>query len=209
MINKKIIKKIENLNIGSKQKAELILSYLGLKPAAHIQIHHKNTNSLAKTLDKINMPYKISKPFYLDKEDSAYKPALKYVQKYFPKYFAEKIQKNRNKRVQAYIAQDKKTLSQLLETELDKDLDKLDKDYHRKYGRFMGYPETAIQAFLRERERLTNFPSEVDSSISPALDFVLSKSHYQQELGVLKNQSEALRTYAPSVYKKMIKDYSS
>ncbi|MBI2136166.1 hypothetical protein HYU06_03780 [Candidatus Woesearchaeota archaeon] len=209
MVEKSIIERIENLRIGQAPRSELILTYLALKPAAQFNIWGNSYNGswrkvqdipphviddLVKTLDETGLPYKIAEAYRIDKLNPIFEmlwPLLKYL----PREAIEKIPKISYQEQPVYVAQDIGTLNRLLNAKSDRD--------HREYGRLMGYPETAIQAFLGETERLRDRPDEIDGSISPILWMVLSKSNYQQELELLRKWSEALRTHAPNLDKEI------
>lgn len=72
---------------------------------------------------------------------------------------------------------------------------------HEEYGTLMGYPQSAIDAFLRKEERLDrdNYPSMKGIVVH----FILSKDHWEEEMKVLKKRSQAIKKYAPSIFKKL------
>lgn len=90
------------------------------------------------------------------------------------------------------IARDKTTADQLLSLDPRKD--------HKEYGRVMGYPKTAINAHF-EGETLSreNYPEMKDI----IFNMKLSKEHWQKELEILKNWSNAIKEYAPNLYKQL------
>lgn len=75
----------------------------------------------------------------------------------------------------------------------------LSEDYHQRYGRLVGYPQTAIDAFSGRIPALTE---EESYHLDPDLIFsvVFSKDHWKEELEVMRKWSQAIKQYAPHVY---------
>ncbi|MDO8667498.1 MAG: hypothetical protein Q7K35_00160 [bacterium] len=106
--------------------------------------------------------------------------------------FANKDVKGRKNVVaRLAIARDRETLDRLLEVSGKKD--------HEAYGRLMGYPETAVQAFIA-KDLLTHEeqPPEMADNIFP---MKLSKEHWREELENLRIWNEAIKKYAPDTYR--------
>jgi hypothetical protein len=74
---------------------------------------------------------------------------------------------------------------------------------HEEYGHLLGYPQTAIDAFIGKTERL----SEEDRPNDPEnlFDIALSKEHWPAELAYLKNLSRTVERYAPEVYEELVR----
>jgi hypothetical protein len=92
-------------------------------------------------------------------------------------------------------------LEELINTRSNKD--------HRRYGELMGYPSTAIDAFLGENgtERLS--PEEQDFLTKDLPDvlvkFVLSKKHHKDELGHLHRWFKLVAKEAPELIDQLYK----
>lgn len=84
-----------------------------------------------------------------------------------------------------------------------------DKKRNRKeLGIYMGYPETAVEAFIGLREKMED---EEDEKISKKynipgqiMSFVFSKDNWQEEIKTLEKWVEALKLRAPEFYKKVM-----
>ncbi len=109
---------------------------------------------------------------------------------------------NQEKRGQRYMAeflisQNQDTLNELAEADPSKD--------HYKYGALMGYPKSAIKAFLEgtclsmedERELLSKYPEIVFN------DFRLSKDNNKEELELVKRWNSLVKKEAPDVYSEL------
>lgn len=89
-------------------------------------------------------------------------------------------------------------------------LDEGDASYDEEYGRMMGFPETAIDAFVGRAPRLARdeHPSDVDDP-SLVTHFIHSKDHWKEEMEVLRRRRDLIRTYAPELYAKIVRPSSS
>lgn len=92
------------------------------------------------------------------------------------------------------VAKDDDILSELSKVDPSRD--------HEKFGSLMGYPKSAIKAFLEgnslsieeEREILEKYPKIV------LHDFRLSKDNNKEEIETLRRWNEVLEKKAPSLY---------
>lgn len=65
------------------------------------------------------------------------------------------------------------------------------------YGKLMGYPQTAIDAFNNRDNRYKGpLPDDIDNSI---FKLVFSKDHFQEEFEVVRGWNKALMEYAPDL----------
>lgn len=95
------------------------------------------------------------------------------------------------------VSKNEDTLNELAEADPSKD--------HYKFGALMGYPESAIKAFLEdtclsiedERELLGKYPEIVFN------DFRLSKGNTEEELEIVKRWNNLVEKEAPDVYDKL------
>jgi len=110
----------------------------------------------------------------------------------------KKIPERKKTKVSAVFAVSRSSsaISRLLDAEANND--------HAEYGRLMGYPETAIEAFLDQSKLLPDkeYP-DMDGII---FAFKLSKDHHDTEFAVLKKWSEAIKKYAPNLYLELNSD---
>ncbi|MFZ4632465.1 MAG: hypothetical protein ACOYL8_04705 [Patescibacteria group bacterium] len=108
-------------------------------------------------------------------------------------------QEKRGKRYMAefLISQSEDTLNELTESDPSKD--------HYRYGSLMGYPESAIKAFLEgtclniddERELLSKYPEIVFN------DFRLSRDHNKEELELVRRWNNLVEKEAPNIYNEL------
>ncbi len=76
--------------------------------------------------------------------------------------------------------------------------------YHRLYGAFMGYPQTAIEAFATQKMfsrtmlSLRNYPEDMKYNFFRVFNF--SKQHYAAETEVVKAWEAAVQEVAPDIY---------
>ncbi len=98
------------------------------------------------------------------------------------------------------VALNKALAEQLVHAEANKD--------HEAYGRLMGFPETAIRAFLNKGDLLPKgeYPDNDNFFTS---GFKFSKTHAREEFKVLEGWGEAIKTYAPQLYSQLNKDHQA
>ena len=163
---KEKVKLLEKLNIGSAQKANIILVALGLKPATDLSLF-KNNDSEAVV------------------EEALTKAGLVFADKGIG---GEK----QNKVAKISIARDEETLNRLLALSPSKD--------HEEYGRLMGYPETAVEAFVNKK--LLDEPTErkLIAASGNIFPMKLSKDHWREEIEHLRTWNEAIKEYSLDTY---------
>lgn len=203
-VNQRVVGQLEHLDISLNARTSLILTYLGLKPAAHFELWGHSYNygftpvqnipknvvaSLAETLRETGLPFQIKPPYY---HTRSLVDALAGGSTNIAVSFLSRLLPVKDQTQAVYYAKDEMLLERLVRADPSRD--------HTKYGRLMGYPETAIQAFNGELERLACFP---DETIPPSLRIVLSKQHYKEELELLKHWNDSIRKTAPFLYKEM------
>lgn len=80
---------------------------------------------------------------------------------------------------------------------------------HEEIGRILGYPETAVEAFVGKRKDFGddqfNFLREKGIPQS-FIGFALSREFYVEEIKVMKSWVEAIKINSPDIYKKMIEE---
>ena len=77
---------------------------------------------------------------------------------------------------------------------------------HRTLGRLFGFPQTAIDAFVRDGWKCCigkmDLPQEVqDQDYALFLQFALSKDNWRNEIETAQRWYEALLKYAPAILK--------
>ena len=69
--------------------------------------------------------------------------------------------------------------------------------YSKAYGELMGFPETAIQAYLGETERLKIVDKQKSKGYG---QFVYSKEHAEEEQTYFMDRNTKLKEYAPQLF---------
>lgn len=76
-------------------------------------------------------------------------------------------------------------------------------------GKYMGYPLTAVEAFVGKRKRMDDQKSESEfekNGIPTAFWFRLSEDGWEEELETLKEWVDAIRKNAPELWREIDKD---
>lgn len=111
--------------------------------------------------------------------------------------YMEKMKRSRvaGKLIDEYaVALDAATAKKL--SELDPSID------HQEFGRMMGYPESAVEAFCGgERLEKKEYPG-IDGII---FKFTLSKNNWREEVKVLREWSDLIKESAPELYEKILR----
>lgn len=97
------------------------------------------------------------------------------------------------------IAQDKETVLKLRSLSPARD--------HREYGLLMGYPESAVMAFVEHKEN----PEKITKGSMamtimkerPVVNFALSKDNWQEEVKTAQRWNAAIKKHAPELYKEI------
>jgi len=78
-------------------------------------------------------------------------------------------------------------------------------DFHRRYGQLMGFPQTAIDAYVarsclsQEEKDTLGFPKDYEGGPC-VIPFGISRSHYAEEAKYLKKYFNALKESFPDTY---------
>ncbi len=115
-----------------------------------------------------------------------------------PHYQREREPETRPGQQVIYAAKDRSWLQRIMKAERIRD--------HRELGRCFGYPETAIEAYLGERQRLENsrgIPIRLLTAERPVnlvSSFVCSVDFWQEEEKVLERWDVTLARLSPKLY---------
>jgi hypothetical protein len=100
-------------------------------------------------------------------------------------------QKNLTARIA--VSYDEKILDELANCHADKD--------HVRFGQLMGYPESAIRAFMDKKESLDD--KDYPDMAGIIFGMKLSKANWREETACLRRWSEAIAQYAPGLYQEL------
>lgn len=100
------------------------------------------------------------------------------------------------------IAQNKEKLEKVKAASVN-----AEKGWDRSIGEALGYPQTAIEAFINgTTTKPSELPEEVrDSDHIKFLGFLLSRDHWQEELEEVRKRADMVRQTAPDLYNKIVK----
>ena len=100
------------------------------------------------------------------------------------------------------IAQNKESLEKVKVANASEE-----KDRDNLLGEAMGYPQTAIAAYIKGNTmELSELPEEIkNSDYIKFLEFKLSKDHWQEEIEGVKKRADTIRQTDPNFYNKIIK----
>ncbi len=178
------IQKIEKLKYcDEKDRAKMILVYLGLKPACEVYVYKKELIiKLKQALSEVG---------------------LHCIKLNFDKKPFDEIQKAIPQKLilptgQCAIARDEKTaigLSKIIPSK-----------HHQRFGRIMGYPQTAIDNFVKREPKLDGSKYiELYKKHGIIFSFRIPAKNYSESIKLLKRWSMAIKRYAPDLYKKLLK----
>ena len=108
-------------------------------------------------------------------------------------FYKEKVIENKEMTRAYFIAKSEEIADLLSKTDPSKD--------HEQYGRLMGYPETAIQSYLKNNTTTEDLPEWIKKNpLAPAL----SKDNYLAEFKVFENWMNIIKEKSPTVYNELI-----
>lgn len=200
-IEPKLVRQIENLNLDPRQKGDIILVGMGLKPSAWIgfdaKIWHEGENPhIFKTEEDIENLYAVIR-----------ESGLSF--KVLPRNVWTEKQSIQKKKVNVYhdnveilIGLNDETLGNLSRA--------LESENHELIGRALGIPETAIEAFTGKRQKLNLRAIPKKELTSESFLFsptpTLSRDNWQNEIKEGKRRAEALKAVSPAVYENMVQN---
>jgi hypothetical protein len=191
------VETIENLDLGKQNRMNLILAYLGKKPTSEIMIGYNERvpfeeleESLVKKRSLERVLSTIGLKFRVSEKESIDEDG-----------FELKI-------FEFFVGRDERKIEELKDAFLKQD--------HEKTGKLLGYPETAIEAFVKEEgifdrkswwESLPEKEREklLEEGVLNFLNFALSKRHWREELELVRKWQRIIREKAPKLYQEFIK----
>lgn len=123
------------------------------------------------------------------------------------------LSSHRGERIEFNMARDAETLerARVLRDQPDEAHGRFSEQWHREFGTLLGFPTTAVEAFVRHQPLLRQLPDEVrHTDIGKFYDNVvmmrLSEAHWKQELKALEKWMEAIRSVSPEYVEYLISD---
>lgn len=172
---KNLYENLDDLNIGSAQKCSIVLVREGLKPASEIEIYKWNddVNKVTEILDNLNLCYFIEST---------------------PGDNPTTIGIAQNKEILTNL----KSLIESRNTVID-NKGELSNEFHDQYGKLMGFPNSAIQAFKTKEFIEDDLIPEDIKYLSPV--FRISKNNSENEIKILRSWREVLELNIPKSFK--------
>src|SRR3989338_10500616 len=164
--------------ISYQNQADLILVANKKKPVAWFEIEKKKPLS-KKEIEKVeNALKKLKLPYQIQ------------------------ITRNR-KTITCSVGKNRKHLQALLKAETKKN----PKEKTKARGLALGYPKTAIAAFInKEVIEVKNLPKQIrESKEIKFLNFRISKKHWQKEFKVVQKRADTIKKLSPKLYKEITK----
>ncbi len=178
------VDKILDMDINIIQKAELILIVLGLKPATEISLGNdeESLQDAEETLKQIGLKCK----------EKIYPHLVNHIEEFIRNKYLHSI----------VVARDEQTVEKLFALDAGSKLqDQIE------YGRLMGFPETAIKAFIENECADNTFMQKYLQDNGLIFCFRFSKENFLQEIETVKKWSEAIKFYAPNLYAEILEEY--
>jgi len=214
---------IQNLPLPARDRTELLLCFLGEKPATtfinkKFQFHSEISEGAAKLLQKkegiikdnlsrLNLVYKIED----EREETSSKGEIQLFQLF-------------------HISKSRDTLEKLVETWRKEGDEEKQCQKEKQRGLLYGYPPTAVEAWVKSvielgirplgercpksdpyvitRKEIPNyFPEEKRGeieNIAKFANFNFSREHWQEELNELKRMVEIIKKKAPDLYEEFL-----
>lgn len=198
-ISRELIEQIETLNLDAGQKGDIIFVRLGLKPSALISFdariwHEGEDPHILKTEKDIEELYAVVRKSGLSFSIS-------------PRNVRTEKQSIQKKKVNVYHDQ-VKILVGANDEALGKLTRALESKDHKLIGRALGIPETAVEAFTGEIQKLNLYTVPKEDLTSEPFLFsptqTLSRDNWRNEIQEGKRRADALRAASPKVYEEMM-----
>lgn len=166
---------LESIDCGSVPKAELILVLAGLKPSTDLHLF-KNNEDPELVKKKINDAGLVYKE--MDKH----------------------LMQNPNLTCSLGVARQMADAVRVVEL-----LSGMSATGGEEFGRLMGFPQTAIEAYAKKRERFDDVSND-NSFVKRGIPFRfrLSKDNWENEIKVAEDWTEKIKEIAPNVYQELI-----
>ncbi|MSR84947.1 hypothetical protein EXS71_00700 [Candidatus Uhrbacteria bacterium] len=97
------------------------------------------------------------------------------------------------------VAQTPEAIQEILSLHVQREKHPLPAEYHEHYGKLVGYPQTAIDAFSG---RIPSMGERASWELDPDLVFSItySQAHCQEELELMRAWTRLIQQHAPNLY---------
>jgi hypothetical protein len=147
-----------------------------------------------------------------------------FLKKYATFYsFEEKELPNKEAIATFIVGKDKESFENLLKA--SKEMEKITSPKNSyNFGIAIGYPQTAVEAFKKDREKnnilmdlpeesrqtMVNLPNEISNDTDAAfLNFFLSKNNWREEFKTVKEWAKTIKDNYPELYERRLRKYQT
>ena len=198
-VEPKLVEKIENEeNFDNVDKEFLILVLAGEKPVAGLTLHQKsgeNSEDFTRRVQKVRgLLAETGLPYEEEKTDIQGE--------------AESGKNDQYSVYDFYISRDPQIAKEAMALASKKNDDRHTPESQERFGLLMGYPKTAVEAYIKNindpRSQEPELPEDVEfAEYMDFKNFVVSQDHWREELETVKRWAETIREIAPDLYKKI------
>lgn len=186
-LEKEAIEFLEDIDyVGPTHKAVILATYLGLKPMSVFStqfIPGSSVEILSHDLEFMleNMGLKFSRGYEYEQNAQSNTHDPEYVSLFY------------------YISKNEENLKSF---SITPDI----KKYHKEFGLALGFPKTAVDAFVNRDDLLNedNLPDDFTEEDRKFRFFVFSKSGYKEELEWLRKIIEGVKEVSPKIYEQVM-----
>lgn len=211
-LSPKFIKEVEKSKLAIDDKVNLLLTTAGLKPASEINLFIKEEDigkSLTQRMSEEEIKQAISA---IEKSGVLFKLGERKIDEYEyeemedPGKFTGKKGRRKTEYISILVGHNEENLHKL-EKALQ-GAEKLGKTDPEKFGLALGFPPTAVEAFVGKREpiNIVDLPREVWESDAALFSTpTLSKDNWKEELKTGQARSDFIKSTSPAIYEEMAK----
>jgi hypothetical protein len=187
-IESEAIKGLENFSkISPRDKMLILAVYLDLKPMSILNLSSHDTDQIESEImpiiQNMNMFGKISHDVHKDKIHNFEMPMTN-----------------------LFVSKDEESLKNM--SMGDNDYSELGfEGYHRKYGKNFGYPQTAVEGFVKGNLLglgLKDLPKEITDEDKKFMFFGLSKDNWKEEIDLVRKIEMKIKALSPTIYQEIM-----
>ncbi len=202
---------VEGMELDIAPKKNLILMLAGQKPNCEIDVRH------------VEMPYYNEEKGLYNLNPLFYQSIVNDIQKLGFNYEHGEIRKSEHTRLDKETREPRRVAIELRQLFVGDDAKELkdvfykdpkEKEDHRKYGRLMGFPETAVDAYCNDRSKLYeegdtfllfNNPMDRTLDVLRFLSFRPTQNHFDDEVKVARRWHDTVKELSPTIYEKVVR----
>ena len=211
-LSPEFVKEVEKSKLEIDDKVNLLLTAAGLKPASEIGLFIKEENIEKFSTQRIS-EQEVKQPISaIEKSGIPFKLGERKIDEYeyeemeTPGKFTGKKGRRKIECISVLVGRNEEDLFKL-ESVL-REAKKSGKTDPEKFGLALGFPPTAVEAFVGKKESINVVDSPREIWESDAAFFstpTLSKDNWQEELKQGQARADFIKSASPAIYEKMVK----